>query len=220
MTCCSTASRARRARRFIPSFATRFALCALLVPGSASAASEIVLGDSIGVGVSAAAGLPRLARPSVSLRNDDIFDQLRRSPRGATAYLALGANDAFDAPRSVPPAVDRIIAAAERADLRLVWIGPPCVRRKWNHKAQALDALLRTQLAGRAAYVSMIAPRFCDAAIKAADGVHFTMRGYRLLWAETRAAAKADIAATGSIVPRTHPPRVTEGRATEGRARD
>jgi hypothetical protein len=192
----STASRGLA----LAAFATLLSLRAVAAP---AAANEIVLGDSIGVGVSAAAGLPRLARPSVSLRGDAIFEQLRRAPRGATAYLALGANDAFDAPRIIPPTIDRIIAAAERADLRLVWIGPPCVRRKWNRKVQALDALLRTELAGRALYVSMTAPRFCEAAIKAADGVHFTLRGYRAMWAETRAAATADVDPTGSIVPMT-----------------
>jgi hypothetical protein len=185
-----------------------------IASASAHAAEAIVLGDSIGAGVAAAARLPRLARPSVSLRGEEIFEQLRRAPRGATAVLALGANDAFDAPQSVGPKVDRILAAAERADLRLVWVGPPCVRKAWNRRAQALDERLRALLSGRATYVSVIEPRFCEARIKAPDGVHFTLRGYGLVWAKARAAAEAQSSAGASGLLRT-----TLGEA-DGAARD
>lgn len=194
----STASRPHRVRPF---FLHGALLClALSLPPAAARAQAIVLGDSIGVGVSAAARLPRLARPSVSLRGDAIFEQLQRTPRGATAFLALGTNDTFDSPRMISAQVDRILAAARSADLRLVWIGPPCVRKPWNHRAQALDSLLRTQLSGRAPFVSAIDPSFCDARIKAPDGVHFTMRGYRLLWDRARSV---ETASGHSIVPRT-----------------
>jgi hypothetical protein len=196
----------------------RSALCAaslVLALGAGGARAEaIVLGDSIGAGIAAAAGLPKLARPSVSLRGDDVFDQLRRAPRGATAYLALGTNDAFDPARSIPPKIDRILAAAARSDLRLVWIGPPCVRKAWNHRAQALDALLRADLAGRAAYVGIAEPRFCDAKIKAPDGVHFTMRGYRLIWEKARMDGPREASAGGSVALRT------TLRGAEGAAHD
>jgi lysophospholipase L1-like esterase len=165
-----------------------------LAPAAARAAgTAVVLGDSIGVGVSMASGLPRLARTGVSLRGDDILTQIRQAPRGATAYVSLGANDAASSLDAVPARVGRILAAAQDRDLRVVWIGPPCVRRGWNRKSQALDALLQSRLAGRALYVSAAEPRFCEARIKAGDGVHFTMKGYAALWAKARAATAPDI---------------------------
>jgi hypothetical protein len=212
MTSPSTPSRPRRITPFPRAAATLLALC--VASASAHAAEAVVLGDSIGAGVAAAARLPRLARPGVSLRGEAIFDQLRRTPRGATAVLALGTNDAFDAPQSVAPKVDRILAAAERADLRLVWIGPPCVRKAWNPRAQALDERLRAHLSGRATYVSVIEPRFCEAKIKAPDGVHFTLRGYSLVWTKARAALRAQASESASLLMRT-----TLGEA-DGAARD
>jgi hypothetical protein len=193
--------RRRRIAPYLRSAATLLSLC--VAAASAHAAETIVLGDSIGAGVAAAARLPRLARPSVSLRGEEIFDQLRRAPRGATVVLALGTNDAFDSPQSVAQKVDRILAAAGRADLRLAWIGPPCVRKAWNRRAQALDQRLRAHLAGRATYVSVIEPRFCEAKIKAPDGVHFTLRGYGLVWTEARAALLTQSSENTSVLMRT-----------------
>jgi lysophospholipase L1-like esterase len=187
------------ARRHAPRM---LALAACLAGGSAHAGNEIVLGDSLGVGVSMASGLPRLARSSVSMRGEPILEQLRRAPHGATAFLSLGMNDIAFPLRDVPANVERILETARRYELRLVWLGPPCVRRGWNHKVAALDAVLRERIARRAIYVGMTEPQFCDAKIKAADGVHFNLRGYRLMWAKARAAA-TDSIATGSTHPRS-----------------
>ncbi len=160
---------------------------------AAIAAPGIVLGDSIGVGVSMASGLPRLAHNSVTIRSANAIEQVRRTPHDTVAFLSLGTNDAVGSITGVTDGIDRIVAAAQRANVNLIWIGPVCVRKSWNTNVVKLDELLRQRLAGRIRYVSLADEELCDASLRGGDGVHFNMRGYQLLWSKVRAAAGVDI---------------------------
>lgn len=183
--------------------ALRFAiLCGVVGPGASAAvaAPAVVLGDSIGVGVSMAGGVPRLAHNSVSIRSADVLRQLQRLSPGTVAILSLGTNDAVGSIAGVERGVDKILRAARSADLRLVWLGPPCVLKPWNSNVVKLDALLARRLAGQVPYVSIADEQLCDKSLRGRDGVHFNMRGYSILWARARAAAGVGIEA-GSIEP-------------------
>lgn len=170
-------------------------LCVMAVAGNsgAFAAQGIVLGDSIGVGVSMASGLPRLAHNSVTIRSANAIEQIRRTPRDTVAFLSLGTNDAVGSIAGVASGIDRIVAAAQKANINLVWIGPPCVRKAWNANVIKLDEMLREQLAGRVRYVSVADQGLCDPNLRAGDGVHFNMRGYQILWSKARAVADVAI---------------------------
>jgi hypothetical protein len=172
---------------------------AVFSASTAFANSAVILGDSIGVGISMASGLPRLAHNSVSIRSADAINQVRRSPRNAIAFLSLGTNDAVGSIAGVTSPIDRIVDAARDANVKLVWIGPPCVLKSWNVNVVKLDAVLQERLAGRVPYVSTADPRLCDPSLRARDGVHFTMHGYQILWSRARAAASAPIDADRGV---------------------
>ena len=77
-----------------------------------------------------------------------------------------------------------------RLGVKLVWIGPPCVRKPWEQYSRKLDAILAAQLADTTAkYVSTQAAEFCSTRLHAAEGVHFTMAGYTRMWQKAAAAA-------------------------------
>jgi hypothetical protein len=174
-------------------FIGAFSALSIFSNSPAYSAPGIVLGDSIGVGVSMASGLRRLARNSVSIRSSNAIAQIRRAPRDVIAFLSLGTNDAVGSIAGVSGGIDRIIDAADRAGIHLVWIGPPCVLKPWNRNVEKLDAVLKQKLAGRVTYVSIADQQICNRNLRAADGVHFTMGGYEILWARARAAAGAPI---------------------------
>ena len=155
-----------------------------------------VLGDSIGIGLSMASGAPRLAHEGVAIRSSAALAQLHRVPDRSVVVLSLGTNDAVGSIRGVEGAIDRIRAVAERNDLRVVWLGPPCVFKSWNGTAERLDAVLKERLGAdnRVRYVSAADPAVCDRSLRAGDGVHFTMRGYAMLWKRV-VAAEGDWAA-------------------------
>jgi len=157
----------------------------------AHASGAIVLGDSIGVGISMAGGIPRLAHNGVGIRSSDAVSQIRRAPKGSVAILSLGTNDAVGSIAGVEQGIDRIVSAAQETGNRVVWVGPPCVLKAWNGNVQRLDQILRSRLSGRAgvSYVSIADQALCNASLKAGDGIHFTMRGYGMLWSRARQAA-------------------------------
>ena len=166
-------------------------IAAVLLPVSAArAAPGIILGDSLGVGVSMAAGVPRLAHNSVAIRSADALDQIKRTPAGTVAFISLGTNDAVGSISGVEPGIDRIVDTAKSAGVKLVWIGPPCVFKPWNSNVEKLDGILKRRLAaGPVSYVSMADSAICDRSLRAGDGVHFNMRGYAMLWGRARDAA-------------------------------
>ena len=165
----------------------------LLLPAAAEAESGRVIGDSIGVGVSWAAkssGVVSTAKNSVAIYSGQIMEQLRQAKRGETAFLSLGTNDAVGGALDVKTKVAQILAEADRLGVKLVWIGPPCVRKPWEQYSRKLDAILAAQLAGTSAkYVSTQDAEFCSTRLHAAEGVHFTMAGYTRMWQKAAAAA-------------------------------
>lgn len=178
-------------RRSAPAAAAAAAIATLAVAaGPARASSGIVIGDSIGVGVSMASGLPRLARNSVAIRGGSILGQLRQAPPGATVFMSLGTNDAVGRIDGLDGDIRRIVQAVAAAGQQVVWIGPPCVLKSWDTNAQRLDAQLRASTAGTGiTYVSMRDPSMCASGARAKDGVHFTMGGYGQMWAKARVTA-------------------------------
>jgi lysophospholipase L1-like esterase len=166
-------------------------LCVISLSASAAhAAPGIILGDSLGVGVSMAAGVPRLAHNSVAIRSADALEQIKRTPQGTVAFISLGTNDAVGSINKVEAGIDRIVNTAKNSGVKLVWIGPPCVFKPWNRNVETLDAILKRKLSsGPVSYVSMADSAVCDKSLRAGDGVHFNMRGYAMLWARARNAA-------------------------------
>lgn len=173
--------------RRLPLVALLSATLGVALAGPA-AADAVVIGDSLGVGVSMASGLTRLARNSVAIRGGAILGQLREAPAGSTVFMSLGTNDAVGRIDGLDGDISRIIAAA--SGVRLVWIGPPCVMKEWDANALKLDAVLRARTAGTGVtYVSMRDPGMCASGARAKDGVHFTMGGYGMMWAKARLAS-------------------------------
>ena len=181
----------RGTRRRLSAILAGILLCAVgFGPARAAGGEAIVIGDSLGVGVSMASGLSRLARNSVAIRGGNILGQLRQAPSGSLVFMSLGTNDAVGRVEGLDGDIQRIVAAAEASGHRLVWIGPPCVMKSWDTNAQKLDATLRSRLSGTSIiYVGMRDPSLCTAGARAKDGVHFTMSGYGQMWAKARAAA-------------------------------
>ncbi|MGA2126232.1 MAG: hypothetical protein ABSG76_08775 [Xanthobacteraceae bacterium] len=164
--------------------------CALGPVGQSAAASGLVLGDSIGEGVAQASGLKGLARVSVHIRGPRALEQLSAAPAGSTAFLVLGTNDAEGSIANLDRHIDNILQAAARKSIKLVWIGPACVRKPWDSRARQLDGILSARLAARSVqYVSMRDERLCSGSLHEPDGVHLKMKGYAYMWEKARSAA-------------------------------
>lgn len=148
-------------------------------------------GDSLGVGVGMAGKSPSVADESVRIKSRLPLSQIARVPKGSTLFMSLGTNDAVGGVLSVDAAVSAIITAATDRDIKLVWLGPPCVFKKWDNDAKALDDKLAGLMpAGSGVtYVSMRGDELCTKSVRAKDGVHFTMKGYRLMWNKAVAAS-------------------------------
>jgi hypothetical protein len=160
-------------------------------------AGGLVLGDSFGVGVAAASGLKGLARISVHIRGPRALEQINSAPEGSTAFVVLGSNDAEGSLAGLDKSIDAIVQAAQRRSIKMVWLGPPCVRKPWNDRVRELDAMLERRFAGTAVkYVSMRDDKICSGTFQAGDGVHLTMKGYSYMWEKARAASGYTVAAS------------------------
>ncbi len=175
--------------RPITSMALTVGLLAAL--GSPALASgEMILGDSLGVGVKAASGHAGPAKLSVFIRNDQAISQINSVPTGATAFLVLGTNDSAGSVKGLEKYIDDIVQAADKRGIKLVWIGPPCVRKSWDKNAKELDALLTARLEKTSVkYVSIRDETLCSGAYQGAEGVHMNMQGYAYIWNKARVAA-------------------------------
>jgi hypothetical protein len=179
------------------SLALGAALLAALSP--AAMAGGEVIGDSLGVGVDWAAKLPSLAKNSVAIHGGAILEQIRQVPNGSTVFMSLGTNDAVGGAVDVKKPVQDILAAVKAREIKLVWLGPPCVFKPWDKHAATLDGVLREQLDGTGVtYVSMRGADICDRSLRGAEGVHFTMAGYTLMWQKAAAAAGYPVAVVAS----------------------
>ena len=188
----------------------------LILPLTAARAeSGRVIGDSIGVGVSWAAKITSTAKNSVAIYSGGIMEQLRQARKGETVFMSLGTNDAVGGALDVKPKVAAIVAEADKLGVKLVWIGPPCVRKDWEKYAKQLDGILAAELEGKATYVSTQGAEFCDARVHAAEGVHFTMAGYTRMW--QKAAAAADFSTVVASAEPGHAEASEPGRKSKRR---
>jgi hypothetical protein len=176
----------------------RFAVAAVLLAMAPPALANIYVGgDSLGVGVHLASKAPSVAKESVRITSKVPVSQIDSVPRGSTLFLSLGTNDAVGGVLKVQSYVSAILAAATARDIRVVWLGPPCVFKNWDDSAKALDGVLAGLMAQNSVtYVSMRDDALCVRSLRAGDGVHFTMKGYRMMWDRAIAASgETDIAA-------------------------
>lgn len=159
-----------------------------------SFADIYVGGDSLGVGVGYAGKAKSVADESVRITSNVPLKQIAKVPKGSTLFLSLGTNDAVGGVLKVQANVDAIISAASDRQIKVVWLGPPCVFKTWDKDAEALDGVLASLMATEGiTYVSMRDDALCVKSLRAKDGVHFTMKGYRMMWDRA-------IAANGGVV--------------------
>jgi lysophospholipase L1-like esterase len=173
------------------------ALAGLFFAGAAPAlgANEVVTGDSLGVGIAMASGFENRAANSISIRAGSAVEQLRKIRAGSTVFMSLGTNDAVGSIKGLEKGIDRIVETANASRLKLIWIGPPCVNKPWDKNAVELDGILRARLANSGVtYVSMRDPSLCTPSVRASDGVHFNMEGYRSMWSKAAAATGYQVA--------------------------
>ena len=162
-------------------------------PATNAPANAYVLGDSIGEGLADASGLKKLAHISVHIRGPKAIQQINATPVGAVAFIVLGTNDADGDGRiaGIDKSIDDVVHAGERRKLKMIWIGPPCVRRSFDSRSRQLDKILSAHFAGTAVtYISMRDERICSGVFHEPDGVHLTMKGYRYMWAKTEQAVE------------------------------
>jgi hypothetical protein len=184
-----------------------FALLLFAAPSLAFAQEGRVIGDSLGVGVDWAAKLPSTAKNSVAIYSGAILEQLRQAHKGETVFMSLGTNDAVGGALDVSKHVQDIVATADQLGVKLVWMGPPCVLKPWEAYSKKLDGILQHQLAGTSVvYVSMQDATFCDPSIHAAEGVHFSMAGYTLMWQKAAKEAGFPIVVASAGAPKMATP--------------
>jgi len=156
-----------RSSRFL-ALAAVFLAAGVATADADSSSRVYVAGDSIGVGIAEAAHLPSVA--SGSAPTSALAAQLERIPPGSTVIVSTGTNDAVAGHDSAK--------LPTRADLKLVYVGPPCVQTKWNDTQQRFAAFL----AANTRHISLP----CLVATRTKDGIHFTGAGYAALWATIR----------------------------------
>ena len=143
-----------------------------------------------GAGRPKAAHAKGLAKISVHIRGRKALEQIAQTPPGSTAFLVLGTNDANGSIARLDKSIDDIVSAAEKKNITLVWMGPPCVRKSWDTRARELDVILREKLASTSVrYVSMRDDAMCSGAFHEPDGVHLKMKGYVHMWEKASSAA-------------------------------
>ena len=155
----------------------------LLLADRVLAAEALVLGDSIGLGLASTIGLKSIARVSLSLRRSDVGAQLKQIPVEAVGLMSIGLNDAADPVEHLSKSIEKIVETATVSQRKLVWIGPPCVTKSWDKRAEALDAYLKQRLEKTSIqYVSLRDTNICAPKLRTRDGEHFTVEGYRYVW--------------------------------------
>lgn len=156
-----------------------------------------IIGDSIGVGMSWAAGpkvktFAKNGTPIATTVDKRMLYQISAVPNGATVVVSLGTNDAsygnFDIFK-LEPQIDLLIKMMQDKKLRIIWVGPPCVGVKWNKNSEMIDALLKRKLG--ITYVSTQSGPYCSKPyyknnMRANDQIHFNFNGYKHLWGEAR----------------------------------
>ncbi len=176
-------------------FVAALGTTSLLPHAAASAKDALVLGDSIGAGLATTIGLKSVARRSFSLRRGDVGAQLKQIPANAVGLMSLGLNDAADPVEHLSKSIEKVVETATTSGRHVVWIGPPCVTKAWDKRAEALDAYLKQRLAPTTIqYVSLRDTNICAPKLRTKDGEHFTVEGYRYVWEKIK--REAPLAAT------------------------
>jgi hypothetical protein len=187
------------------------ALLALASP-SLAGSGIYVLGDSIGDGLATTMGFNNLAEIGIHIRGPKALGQIARTPPGSTVYIFLGTNDAEGSLKNIDASIDDVLNAAARRKLTVIWVGPHCVRKNWDIQASMLDDILRKHLAK--ANVTYIGTRsnaaICSGQFQEPDGVHFTAKGYRAVWA----MIESTLAAPATAVASAAPPQRTDAAIT------
>ena len=173
-------------------------------PALASPNEVRIIGDSIGEGLHLASGAPSPAnRYNVAIYTRKALDQLKSAPRGSVVVLSLGTNDAVAGLVEQKDKVAELAAAAAAQGVKLIWVGPPCVRTSWQVHSKALDANLARELQDSSVtYVSAQDEEFCAASMHAGDGVHFTMAGYSRIWQKAATVAGIPVTVASSAEPK------------------
>ena len=185
----------------------------LAVPAAATSppGDGYVLGDSLGEGVAEVSHLKGLAHVSVHIRGPRTLEQFAQTPPNATVFLVLGTNDANGTIARLDKSINDIVQAAEQKNIKLIWLGPPCVRQSWDTRSRDLDLMLQARFAGTAVrYVSMRDPELCSGSLQEPDGVHLKTKGYVHMWEKAAAAAGASYALAAA--PPTAPTKVAAAR--------
>ena len=176
-------------------FVAALGTAAMSPQAAASAMDALVLGDSIGAGIATTIGLKSVARRSFSLRRGDVGAQLKLIPVDAVGLMSLGLNDAADPVEHLSKSIEKVVETATTSGRHVVWIGPPCVTKAWDKRAEALDAYLKQRLAPTTIqYVSLRDTNICAPKLRTKDGEHFTVEGYRYVWEKIK--REAPLAAT------------------------
>jgi hypothetical protein len=177
-------------------------LLALASP-SLAGSGTYVLGDSIGDGLATTMGFTNLAEIGIHIRGPKVLGQIAHTPPGSTVYIFLGTNDAEGSLKNIDNSIDDVLDAAARRKLTVIWVGPHCVRKDWDIQAGVLDDILRKHLAK--ASVQYISTRddatICSGQFQEPDGVHFTAKGYRYIWAMVERRLDAPATAVASTTP-------------------
>jgi hypothetical protein len=198
-------------------------LAAAAAPAPARAEDGFVIGDSIAADLAQTVGLKFIAHHSVSLRKaapKKISPQLARLPKGAVVLMGLGLNDAAIPVQGLRADIEWVIDLALKTGEKIVWIGPPCVLKRWDTLAKEMDDYLRRRLASTAIqYVSLRDAEICRPGMRTGDGEHFTIAGYRYLWEKVR--RDSSYAASIELPRRTAPaPVATKLKARPKRQAD
>ena len=153
----------------------------------ARAVEGIVIGDSIGQDLANTVGVRTIAKTSISFLRRTVHPQIARIPRNAIVVISLGLNDGASHFRYLKPYIEKVILAIERKGQRSVWIGPPCVFKRWDKTVKLLDSYLALRLSRSAIqYVSLRDTKICRRSMRSRDGEHFTPRGYHYVWNKMR----------------------------------
>jgi hypothetical protein len=175
----------------------------------ARAAEGFVIGDSVAASLAQTIGIRSVATHSVSVRRNaprTIAPQFARLPKGAVTLMLLGLNDAGTPVKGLQADIEWVIAGALRTGEKIVWVGPPCVLKKWDGRARDMDDYLRQRLASTAIqYVSLRDSQICQPAMRTGDGQHFTAAGNRYVWEKIRRessyAATIALAKPATVTP-------------------
>ncbi len=130
---------------------------------SSFADQGVVLGDSLGEGVAMASGLEKRSALSIHIRGRSLYNSSNEHLKVRPRFSCSARNDALAGVEKLDMYIEKIVRTAETRKIRLVWIGPSCVRTYWDKRAAILDGILQKTLAAKSVlYVSMRDERLCS----------------------------------------------------------